>query len=343
MREPATRRAETGSHADASARETCRGRAAAALAVLLLAAWARPAPAAEVSSLYFFGDSLTDEGRAGRTAPVIWSQVLRRDLAIAAGGNYAIGGATTHDQPSAAFGDSSFLGQVRALAATAVPPDAEAAIWIGTNDVWIGAARGRAPETVAADAAGAVRAGLEALGRAGVHRAVVLGVYDLSLTNAFAFVGADTPATRAAAAAASRLLNERLRGLAVPGMSIAFFDVARFLDHLRADAAALGFAQVRPLRPGAVCDATCQRTSIFDDTIHLSQRTQTLIGDYVASGSPSFNDAPLDYGAAAASSLATPDARPATRSTLRRMLDWVAAHLGFSTSSDRGTAAEGSP
>ncbi len=270
--------------------------------LLLVAAALCPAPlrAADVSSLYFFGDSLTDEGRAGRSAPALWTEALRADLMISAGANVAIAGATTHDQPNATFGDGSFLGQVHALveSGAALPTGAEAAIWIGTNDVWIGAARGSAPDRVAAEARAAVEAGIAALAAAGIRRVLLLGVYDLSLSNAYAFVGADTPTVRATAATASKLLNEQLRGLRVDGVTITFFDIAAFVGHLRSDAGRLGFRQTSPLRPGAVCDAACQQTSIFDDTIHLSARAQTLIGDYVASGRPTFNDQPVTYGAA---------------------------------------------
>ena len=58
------------------------------------------AQAQQAPSLYFFGDSLTDEGRNGRTAPVIWSEVLRNDLSVTAGRNFAIGGATSGNQAS---------------------------------------------------------------------------------------------------------------------------------------------------------------------------------------------------------------------------------------------------
>ena len=263
-------------------------------AALLLA----PAHALDADSIIFFGDSLTDTGRNGRTAPVIWTEILRTDTSITAGADYAIGGATTSNQPSAAFGDSSYLGQVKGFIASGTPVTANEAaeIWIGTNNIQIGAAHGVAPTTIASRASADVRAGIAQLAEAGVHRIVLLGVYDLSLTNAFILAGVDTLAVRDAAAAASQLYNAQLAALSVPGTSIQFFDVASFIYHLQSNAAAYGFQRILPLAPGVACDATCQQTSIFDDTIHLSARTQTLIGDYVASGNPIYNGLAFGYG-----------------------------------------------
>ena len=98
------------------------------IGILATLAWLIPAAAraSEISSLSFFGDSLTDEGRNGRTAPVIWAGVLRNDLSITAGTNYAIGGAVTSSQPSAQFGDSSYLGQVNSFVASGTPVSAGA-------------------------------------------------------------------------------------------------------------------------------------------------------------------------------------------------------------------------
>src|SRR4051794_24285109 len=79
------------------------------------------ARAADPSSIWFFGDSLTDEGRGGRTAPVMWPGVVRSDLGVVAGYNYAIGGAYTSNQPSPIFGDMSYLGQVNSFLADHPP------------------------------------------------------------------------------------------------------------------------------------------------------------------------------------------------------------------------------
>ncbi len=270
----------------------------AATAALLSALLPAPARALDADSIIFFGDSLTDEGRNGRTAPVLWAEVLRADTSITAGANYAIGGATTSNQPSATFGDSSYLGQVNSFIASGTPVTANeaAGIWIGTNNVQIGAARGVAPATIASGASADVRTGITQLVGAGVHQVALLGVYDLSLTNAFIPAGVNTLAVRDAAAAASQLYNAQLAALSVPGASIQFFNIASFIFHLQSNAAAYGFGQILPLAPGVACNAVCQQTSIFDDTIHLSAHTQTLIGDYVASGDPIYNGLAFSYG-----------------------------------------------
>ncbi len=119
------------------------------------------ARASDISSLFFFGDSLTDEGRNGRTAPIIWAGVLRNDLSITSGANYAIGGAITSNQPSASFGDSSYLGQVNSFVASGTPvsPGATAGIWIGTNNVQLGSIQRVAPTAITTAASRDVQTG----------------------------------------------------------------------------------------------------------------------------------------------------------------------------------------
>lgn len=164
------------------------------------------------TSLWFFGDSLTDEGRNGRTALYMWPEALRADFGVSAGYNYAIGGATTSNQPSSVFGNSSFLGQVNSFVAASPATGANplAAVWIGTNNIWIGSAHGSQPANLAASTSADVLTGLAALAGAGVRNVDLLGVYDLSLTNAYELAGANTPAVRAAAATASQLYNASL-------------------------------------------------------------------------------------------------------------------------------------
>ena len=249
-----------------------------------------------VTSYYFFGDSLTDEGRNGRTAPVIWAEVLRNDLSITSGQNFAIGGATSGNQASATFGNSGFLGQVNSFVSGAPYANAAAGVWIGTDDVQLGAAHIPAA-SIAATATQNVRTGLAAIVGAGVGTVSLLGVYDLSLTNAYELAGAGTPAVRGNAAQASQLYNAQLASLTVPGVTIRYYDIANFINQLQVNARAYGFTQILPLQPGQTCNATCQQTSIFADTIHLTSRTQTLIGNYVASGNPIYNSAGFTYGA----------------------------------------------
>ena len=102
---------------------------------------------------------------------------------------------------------------------------------------------------------------------------------------------------RANAAVASQLYNAQLASLAVPGVAIRYYDIADFIEQLQVNARAYGFTQILPLQPGASCDAICQQTSIFADTIHLTSHTQQLIGDYVASGNPIYNNAGFVYDA----------------------------------------------
>lgn len=259
------------------------------------------AQAADPSSMWFFGDSLTDEGRAGRTAPVMWPGVVRSDLGVAAGYNYAIGGSYTSNQPSPIFGDESSLGQVNSFLADhhTLGKNPVAGVWTGTNNIWIGSWEGKNPGGIAAGASADVKRGLTLLSGAGIHAIDLLGVYDLSLTNAYELANANTSAVRAAAAVASRDYNASLSTLQVGGATTAFFNIATYLTYLQRNAAQFGFTRILPLAPGEACDAHCEQTSMFADTIHLSSKTQALIGNYVASGNPIYNGYSLAYGALA--------------------------------------------
>ncbi len=276
-----------------------------ALAAIALGAQcplAHAASAYDLTTLVFFGDSLTDEGRGGRTAPVMWPGVLRSDISITQGVNFAIGGATTSNQPSPVFGDSSFLGQVASFvsAGGTSDPKTGAGVWIGTNNIWIGASRGQQAATVASAAAADVSSALATLKSSGVAKVILLGVYDLSLTNAYKPAGTDTPSVRASAAVSSATYNTLLQQITIPGVQISYFNIANYLNYLQTNASLFGFTRVLPLQPGQICDNTCQQTSIFTDTIHLTSRAQQLIGDYVATGNPIYNASTFTYGAIAA-------------------------------------------
>lgn len=288
-------------------RWTCGGLASFSLLTALATfsvggQYAHAASAYDLTTLVFFGDSLTDEGRGGRTAPVMWPGVLRTDISVTQGVNYAIGGAITSNQPSAVFGDSSFLGQVSSFVAAggATDPKTGAGVWIGTNNIWLGASRGQPAATVASAAAADVSSGLATLKSAGVSRIILLGVYDLSLTNAYKLAGTDTPTVRASAAVSSAAYNTLLQQVTVPGVQITYFNIATYLNYLQTNASLFGLTRVLPLQPGQTCDSTCQQTSVFADTIHLTSRAQQLIGDYVATGNPTYNTSNFTYGAIAA-------------------------------------------
>jgi hypothetical protein len=144
-----------------------------------------------------------------------------------------------------------------------------------------------------------VRTGLAQLSAAGVHTLDLLGVYDLSLTNAFELANANTPTVRAAAAVASQQYNATLASMQTAGATTTFYNIATFLTYLQRNAKQYGFTNILPLAPGQTCDANCQQTSVFVDTIHLTSKTQTLIGNYIASGDPTYNNYAMVYGALA--------------------------------------------
>lgn len=268
---------------------------------LAMALGASAAMAADVDTLVFFGDSLTDEGRNGRTAPVMWPGLMRTDLSITKGANYAYGGSFTSDAAGGTAG-TNFLGQVGSYLSDvngSVSAKTQVLVWTGTNNIWQQAGKGVAATTIATSAAADVRTGLTTLAAAGATRTTLLGAYDLSLTNAYTAAGTDSITTRATAAAASELYNAQLAATTVGGTTISYYDIARFVNYAQTHPAQFGLTRVLPLRAGESCDASCQATSLFSDTIHLSSKGQALIAAYVESGSAIYNNTSFVYGAIA--------------------------------------------
>jgi uncharacterized protein YhjY with autotransporter beta-barrel domain/phospholipase/lecithinase/hemolysin len=255
-------------------------------------------PSAAADSLFFFGDSLTDEGRVGRTAPIIWAEEVRDILGLHSGVNYAMGGAYTGSE----FQSYSVLDQINEFIGDggATTPAAVAGLWIGINNIQVGAVRGVDATTIVDDAVGDVRTGMNQLVSAGISGFDLLGVFDMSLTNVYMPYGSDSVAMRATAAMASERYNAELQALTVGGASVSFYNIANYVNYMMTNPAAFGFTRVLPLLPGETCDATCQDTSVFSDIIHLSSKAQQLIGDYVASGSATYNSSTFVYGAIAA-------------------------------------------
>ncbi len=246
-----------------------------------------PVSAHAADAYYFFGDSLTAQGPS-QTAPVMWSQVLEADTGTP-GADFAVGGATTTGYLSQV---SSFLNSGDKITSNSV-----AAIWIGTNNIQIGAAQGQGAQAIVQSSLANIRTGIQEMVNAGVKNFVVLGVFDVSLANSLGPMSAASLAMRSDAAAASQMLNAQLAALAVPGANIKYFDVAAFINQLQMHPQLYGFTQIIPLQPGATCNAACQQTSIFADQIHLSARAQQLLGDYIASGNPIYNGTFYSYGA----------------------------------------------
>ena len=249
--------------------------------------------------MWFFGDSTTDEGRAGRASPLLWPEVVRSDLGVTHFHNYAIAGSYTSNQPSPIFGDESFLGQVNSFIADhrALGKTPVAGVETAGNNIWIGSWQGVNPGTIATGALGDVKKGLTLLSGAGIHSIDLLGPYDQSLTNAFLLANANTSVVRAAAAMASQQYNTSLSSLQVSGATITYFNLAPYITYLQRNAAQFGFTRILPLSVGETCDAKCEQTSMFTDVTHISSKTQALVGNYVASGNPIYNNYPMTYGA----------------------------------------------
>jgi lysophospholipase L1-like esterase len=248
-----------------------------------------PTLANAADSYYFFGDSLTAEGAGGQTAPVMWPAVLQMNTSVFQGADFAVGGATT----------SGYLGQVNLFlnSGDSITPNSVAAIWIGTNNVQIGANQNQPVQPLVQNTIGNIRTGIQEMVNAGVSNFIILGVYDLSLANSLGPANASSWAVRSVAAAASQQFNAQLAALAVPGAHIQYFDIAAFINQMQMHPQLYGFLQILPLQPGTTCNAMCEQTSIFTDQIHLTSKTQTLIGNYIASGDPIYNGTFNNYGA----------------------------------------------
>ena len=251
-----------------------------AIAAALAASAASGAAAAPYTSIYAFGDSLSDVGNvflatAGTPAaqPLppyadgqfsngpVWVQTLAAGLGIAplrpslAGGtNYAVGGAESGVTPTHRAGPNDLpaqLGFYLAAHPTAVP-GALYTLWIGANDLLDGlqaaGVPGSAnpdPATTAAAAAANTRAAARALAATGVRDLLVVSVPDLGdvpLLNA-------NPVASAAATALSAGFNAALfAGLQadplLAGVSLYTLDAFALGNAAAASPADFGFSNV---------------------------------------------------------------------------------------------------
>jgi phospholipase/lecithinase/hemolysin len=242
-------------------------RIAAACAVLL-----SPVTAHAYSTLYVFGDSLSDAGNVylatGGVAPAApyangqfsngptWAQDLSQSLGLGAsqpslahGNDYAFGSATTGYAASNNPLVPSLQQQVAAFLGDHgnAPSSALYAVWIGANDLDNILAANPTPGQAVSEAAGAAAvetAAISTLAAEGAKNFIVPLVPNLGLTP-------DATAAGAAAAAAATALSQvydatltsGLRALATAdGISVTILDTYSLLDAAIADPAAFGFS-----------------------------------------------------------------------------------------------------
>jgi len=205
-----------------------------------------PSLAHAADAYYFFGDSLTAEGTF-QSAPIMWPSVLQADTSVFQGADFAVSGSTT----------AAYLAQVNSFLTSGdkVTSNTVAAIWIETNNITIGSAQNQPAQLIVQNALSNIVTGIQELVSTGVKNFIVLGVYDLSLTNA---LGTNVPA-RTEAAVAAQLLNGQLATLKVQGANIQYFDIAAFINQMQMHPQQYGFLQIMPLAVGATATRCVSR------------------------------------------------------------------------------------
>lgn len=286
-------------------------RALVTLLVALCAAF--PAGAGTVySSLYVFGDSLSDNGNAFTLSGGTWPpsppyaqqfsngpvavQRLAADLGVPltssthGGTDYAVGGATT------GFANYNFTVQSPPLPPTlehtgvlnqvgsfiAAKPAFDPAhtlftVWAGPNDFFLALDQKTSiPDAVAAAASNLATA-VGALAGAGATHVLLPNMPNLAETP---FGLAQAPADRAALDALSLAFNGALAQVIlqldqIPGLELTAFDTAGALHQLVANPGDFGFSNATD--PCFVL-ASCQGHVFFDD-VHPTTATYALLGD----------------------------------------------------------------
>ncbi|MEL6512328.1 MAG: SGNH/GDSL hydrolase family protein [Pseudomonadota bacterium] len=239
---------------------------------------ASAAPVEPFTGLVVFGDSLSDDGKAGSLAPPsfggrwsngpVWAEYLANSFRAvgAASGNYAIGGATAGDVNTTAYPPSAqplatFDGQVGAFSASGLSnflgDNPLVTVLFGANDVFQNlGAPGFDPVDVANDVADGIRAVSQLGGK--FDDFLLINLPDLTLTPAFgeaARLAAEATGdpvvigTQAAISAAAQRatidFNNQLAILAndlrtIDGLNIIEFDQDAYLRDVIADPSPLG-------------------------------------------------------------------------------------------------------
>ncbi|MFO1038164.1 MAG: SGNH/GDSL hydrolase family protein [Geminicoccaceae bacterium] len=249
--------------------------AAAALPALLVSARALTLG---FPSLVAFGDSLSDNGNAGRFSDgPVWVEHLAVSLGVEllpsrqGGTNHAVGGAL------AAGGPHALAGQVRdylAVRRGAADQAALHTVWAGGNDL-LAAGFSPDPRGAAERAGAAVGDAVHLLVEAGARTILVPNLPDIGMTPALRSAG------RAVAAEADRLsavyrtaLTRALdRAEAGGRATLLRLDVAALAARVLADPAAAGFTSLaEPCLGHGRCDG-----HLFWDSIHPTSRAHARL------------------------------------------------------------------
>jgi len=209
------------------------------------------------SNVYFYGDSLTDQGNlfvaSGGTQPPtppyfngrfssgpVWSEYVSTALgyasspAISGGNNYAVAGARTGSHP---LGNSFGLtGQV-ATGPAVGDPGALYFVWIGGNDLSDAIATGdpAAADNIVTTALANLNSSLNTLAANGARQFVILNIPDLSLTPGITAL--NSPVASSFASQVTQAFNGGIQAatLGVPATTLLFYDVNQLFTDLLAD------------------------------------------------------------------------------------------------------------
>ena len=227
-----------------------------------------PTMAESFTALVAFGDSLSDNGNAGRfsNGPV-WVEHLARALGLGlrpsrlGGSNYAVGGAL------AAGGANAVTAQVEDYLAghASADPRALYTVWAGGNDL-LAAGFAPRPDVAAGEAAAAIGSAVGALVAAGARAVLVPNLPDIAMTPAVRLAGARTAAlARRISATYDRTLTAALDRLVSGSTSpVLRLDVRALAERVLADPDAAGFRNVsEPCQGRSTCDGY-----VFWDMIH---------------------------------------------------------------------------
>ena len=265
--------------------------------VAAVALSATSASGADFSSVYSFGDSLSDTGNlfaatSGTTPPsppyfngrvsngIVWVEYLAGLvnasepaglLGPAPRTNFAFAGAESTNAT-----DIDFLTQVNGFAAAdaTIPGDALVTVWIGNND-YLNNATTVDPTVLVPQTVGNVSTGVATLDAFGARTILVLNLPDFGLTPGGAATGLGA-SLRALAAGHNSLLASTLNELdGRLDAQIVMADVFGLFDDLIANPSVYGFSNttIPCLLPdatptGACPNAAAEATTLFWDAIH---------------------------------------------------------------------------
>jgi phospholipase/lecithinase/hemolysin len=281
-----------------------------------------PVPAGGFSTIYAFGDSLSDTGNAwGATAKyvpngavydngrfsngAVWVEDLAKNLGLPAptpsltgGTDYAVGGAEVGANSDHALNPTDLPGQLAQFVAMVPNPSPNAlyTVWAGSNDVLGFANSTETPDQQAANVQNSVNneAGfIQGLVNHGARNLVVMGLPDLSK------IPYETarPANDAAAGTLAQSYNQEL-GAALQGIvnadhvNIDFINTFGLLDNAIANPGAYGLTNVtEPVWTGNLTDQNSgvfnatgsqQAGYLFFDPMHPTASGHALLADAVS-------------------------------------------------------------